>query len=185
MSDAVIAIVITVMVLELRPPAVVTPASVAALWPDFLSYAISFTFVAIYWVNHRHVLHHLKVATEPVLWANAALLFLISLIPFSTAAVGRSGLATFPIQLYGAVLLTCGGAFAVLRARVTATLADPVARRRLNGPTIQLIGGATALMLLVAIALSAYSQPGALALIVLSSLLHITPLTRHTLSQTR
>jgi uncharacterized membrane protein len=185
MSDAVIAIVITVMVLELRPPAVVTPAAVASLWPDFLSYAISFTFVAIYWVNHRYVLHHLKVATEPVLWANAALLFLISLIPFSTAAVGRSELAAFPVQLYGAVLLTCGVAFAVLRARVTSTLADPVARRRLNGPRVQLIGAATAVMLLLAIVLSVFSPPGALALIVLSSLLHITPLTRQSLPPSR
>ena len=178
MSDAVIAIVITVMLLELRPPAVVTPQSVGSLWPDFLSYAISFTFVAVYWVNHRHVLHHLRVATEPVLWANVVLLFLISLIPFSTAAVGRSTLAAFPIQLYGAVLLACGVAFAILRARVAATLADPDARRRFNGPRIQLVGALTALMLVSAIVLSAFSPLGALALIVLSSLLHITPLTR-------
>ncbi|MFL5294935.1 MAG: TMEM175 family protein [Phenylobacterium sp.] len=176
-SDGVIAIIITIMVLELRPPAETHWRAVVASWPDFVSYLISFAFVATYWVNHRHIIRRLAETRERIVWMNVVLLFMISLIPFSTAYMGRSGLAAFPMALYAAVLLVCGMCFAVLRAMIAAEM-TPAQRRTFNGPRVQVIGAATALMLLAAMGLSFLNPPAALAIIVASSLLHIAPFTR-------
>jgi len=177
-SDGIFAIVITIMVLELRPPAAPHWRALVAAWPDFLGYLVSFAFVATFWVNHRHVIRRLPVLHEGVVWMNIVLLFLISLIPVSTAYMGRSGLAPFTMALYAAVLAVCGGAFAILRGLIAAEIADPVRRRKFNGPAVQAIGALTLIILLAAICLSFVSPPVALALIVASSLLHIAPFTR-------
>jgi len=166
------------MVLELRPPAAPNWRALLAAWPDFLSYLVSFTFVATFWVNHRHIIRRLPELRERVVWMNIVLLFLISLIPVFTAYIGRSGLAPFPMAVYAGVLAICGGAFAVLRTLIAAQIADPVLRRRFNGPAVQAIGALTLFILLAASALSFVSPPAALALIVASSLLHIAPFTR-------
>lgn len=177
-SDAVIAIVITVMVLELHPPIEANWAGLSRIWPDFISYIISFSFLAIYWVNHRYVIHRLTALTEPILWSNILLLFLLSLIPFATAYVGRTGLAPFPTSIYAALLLVCGGAFAILRGLIAARIEDPARRRAFNGFRVQVIGLATLLILAVAIVVSYVNAPTALVVIIVASLLHLFPITR-------
>jgi uncharacterized membrane protein len=116
-SDRVIAIIITIMVLELAPPqtaAAPAPADLPPLWPVFLSYALSFTFVGIYWNNHHHLLHSASRINGAVLWANLFQLFCLSFIPFGTAWMGENRFAPWPMALYGAILLLCGLAYYLL-----------------------------------------------------------------------
>jgi uncharacterized membrane protein len=89
----VIAVAITIMVLELHPPHDPTPAALWSLWPQFDSYVVSFGFIAIYWVDHRYPFRHLKRVDERLLWTNMGLLFMLSLIPFATAYAGQSSIA--------------------------------------------------------------------------------------------
>ena len=104
-SDGVIAIIITIMVLELHVPADYSAHGLAALWPTLLSYALSYLLVAIYWVNHHHLFSHVKRVTVTILWANIAMLFFLSLVPFFTAYVGQSRLAGFPVFCYCCTIL--------------------------------------------------------------------------------
>jgi len=113
-SDGVIAIIVTIMVLDLKPPGEATAAALLAEWPTFLSYALSFLVVAIYWVNHRHVVRYVTHVSHRLLWANLLLLFTISLIPISTAWVGDHLTALAPDVAYGVVLTAAGLSFQVL-----------------------------------------------------------------------
>lgn len=113
-SDGVFAIIITIMVLELRPPHVASLAALKSLAPIFLSYALSFVFVGIYWNNHHHLLQVAKGVSGAALWANLHLLFWLSLIPFATEWMGDSAFAPGPVALYGGVLVLCAAAFTVL-----------------------------------------------------------------------
>jgi uncharacterized membrane protein len=115
-SDGVIAIIITIMVLELKVPHDPTMAGLTAQWPMFLSYAISYLMVAIYWINHHHLFRHVHRVSTGILWANVLLLFSLSLIPFFTAYVGENHMATLPTVLYLGSLLACGLAFFILQA---------------------------------------------------------------------
>src|SRR5512135_184668 len=110
-SDGVIAIIITIMVLELRPPHGVALADLGPLVPKLLSYVLSFVFVAIYWNNHHHLLHAVQRVDGRVLWANVHLLFWLSLVPFVTAWLGEHGAVALPTALYGGVLLASGTAY--------------------------------------------------------------------------
>ncbi len=113
-SDGVIAILITIMVLELRPPAGASLASLAPLASKLLSYLLSFVVVAIYWNNHHHLLHVVDVVDGRVLWANLHLLFWLSLIPFVTAWMGEHHAAPATVAAYGAVLLAAAIAYFLL-----------------------------------------------------------------------
>ena len=104
-SDAVIAIAITIMVLELVPPHGATLDDLFALWPHLLSYVLSFAYLAIYWNNHHHLLQAAKTVSGAVLWANMLLLFWLSLIPFGTAWIGETQFATMPMAIYGVILI--------------------------------------------------------------------------------
>src|SRR5215210_7245954 len=104
-SDGVIAIIITVMVLELKVPEGDEWSDLRGLVPIFLSYTLSFVFVGIYWSNHHHLLQAIKHVDGRVLWANLHLLFWLSLVPFVTAWMGANPLAPLPAALYGIVLL--------------------------------------------------------------------------------
>ena len=120
-GDAVVAILITIMVLELRPPEVGTLESLRGLGPRFLAYTLSFVFLAIYWNNHHHLFHAVRRVNGAVLWANLHLLFWLSLVPFATAWLGGVGIATFPVALYGLVLLAAAVAYFILvRALIAA-----------------------------------------------------------------
>jgi uncharacterized membrane protein len=101
----VLAIVITIMVLELRPPEGITLNDLAALWPKFLSYALSFVGLAIYWVNHHHLFQAARIVNGRVLWANVLLLFFLSLVPFATAWMGEHSFAPTPVAVYGVSLI--------------------------------------------------------------------------------
>jgi uncharacterized membrane protein len=110
-SDGVIAIIITIMVLDLRPPVEATGASLFALWPVFLSYVLSYLLIAIYWINHRHVLRYATRVTPLLLWLNTLLLFTISLIPFATAWLGAHLQETVPNVVYGLVQIASAVSF--------------------------------------------------------------------------
>lgn len=113
-SDGVIAILITIMVLELRPPTGTDLAALLPLIPIFLSYVLSFAFLGIYWNNHHHLFQVVRQVNGRVLWMNLHLLFWLSLIPFVTAWVGENNFAAWPVALYGMVLLLAGGAYYLL-----------------------------------------------------------------------
>src|SRR4051812_31452520 len=117
-SDGVFAIIITIMVLELRTPhgedGAAEMSALLALRPVFGSYVLSFVFVAIYWNNHHHMLHASHRVNGAILWGNVHLLFWLSLVPFVTAWMGENHFAPIPVAAYGVVLLMCGVAFAIL-----------------------------------------------------------------------
>jgi len=113
-SDGVIAIIITIMVLELKPPHGAEFGALTQLWPTFLAYAVSFTYVAIYWNNHHHLFYLVESIDGAVLWANLVLLFCLSLLPFATAWAADTEFASAPMALYGADLLACATAYLVL-----------------------------------------------------------------------
>ncbi len=113
-SDGVIAIIITIMVLELRPPDGATFEDLGPLWPTFASYVLSFVLLGIYWANHHHLLQATKTVNGPALWANLHLLFWLSLFPFGTAWVGHSSFAPVPVAAYGTVLLLAALAYYLL-----------------------------------------------------------------------
>jgi uncharacterized membrane protein len=113
-SDGVIAIIITVMVLEMRAPHGADLAALRPLVPVLLSYLLSFIFLGIYWSNHHHLLQAVQHVNGPVLWANLHLLFWLSLTPFVTNWMGENGLAAWPVALYGVVLLCAAIAYFIL-----------------------------------------------------------------------
>lgn len=113
-SDGVIAIIITIMVLELKVPHDASPAALVPLVPVFLSYVLSFIFLGIYWNNHHHLLHAVEHVSGGVLWANLHLLFWLSLIPFATAWMGENNFAPWTLVLYGVVLLFAAIAYTIL-----------------------------------------------------------------------
>jgi len=120
-SDGVVAIIITIMVLEMKVPRGETLTALRPLSGVFLSYVLSFMFIGIYWNNHHHLLHTAQVVTAGVLWANLHLLFWLSLVPFVTGWMGENHFAAVPTACYGCVLLMAGIAFTVLRRAIVAS----------------------------------------------------------------
>jgi uncharacterized membrane protein len=118
-SDGVFAIIITIMVLELRPPEGAALDDLGHLWPTFVAYLLSFALLGTWWANHHHLLHTAKTVNGLVLWANLHLLFWISLFPFGTAWVGDTQFAPVPVAVYGALLSLAGVAYyALVRALI-------------------------------------------------------------------
>ncbi len=119
-SDGVLAIIITIMVLELKVPHGDDWSKVAELGPTFVSYVLSFIYVAIYWNNHHHLLHTVAKVKGPILWANTHLLFWLSLVPFVTGWMGENHFAERPVAAYGVVLLMCAVAYFILSKTIIA-----------------------------------------------------------------
>jgi uncharacterized membrane protein len=117
-SDGVLAIVITIMVLELKVPHGVDWAALKPLLPVILSYVLSFLYVGIYWNNHHHLLHATKQVTGCILWANLHLLFWLSLLPFATAWIGENHVAPLPTALYGFILFMAAVAYYILERSI-------------------------------------------------------------------
>jgi uncharacterized membrane protein len=113
-SDGVLAIIITIMVIELHPPHEPTLEALRQVWPVLLSYVLSFFFLGIYWNNHHHLLQAVSQVNGRILWANLHLLFWLSLVPFTTNWVGDTHFAPVPAAVYGAVLLMAGVAYFLL-----------------------------------------------------------------------
>jgi len=122
-SDAVIAVIITIMVLELKPPDGSRLADLLPLWPTAISYPVSYLFIAIIWVNHHHLMRFVHYPTPRLIWLNFVHLFFVSLIPFATAWVARSEMAPVPVALYATVFLLVDIAYLVFEREVLA-LAD-------------------------------------------------------------
>src|SRR5476649_126149 len=120
-SDGVIAIIITIMVLELKVPHGVELADLKEKLPVFLSYVLSFIYVGIYWNNHHHMFHSTRRVTGGILWANLHLLFWLSLFPFTTAWAGENHLAPTPTAVYGFVLLMAAVAYYILQRTIIAS----------------------------------------------------------------
>ena len=113
-SDGVIAIIITIMVLELKVPHGETLDALAPLWPIFVSYVLSFIYIGIYWNNHHHMMHAVKHVNGGILWSNMHLLFWLSLTPFTTAWMGENHFGTIPVAVYGVGLLMNAIAYTIL-----------------------------------------------------------------------
>jgi uncharacterized membrane protein len=121
-SDGVIAIIITIMVLELVPPRGAAPQDLVPLLPIFLAYVLSFANLAIYWNNHHHLLQAAKTVSGRVLWSNMLLLFFLSLVPFGTTWIGETQFAAFPVALYGVICILAAFSYGFL---VRALIAAP------------------------------------------------------------
>jgi uncharacterized membrane protein len=119
-SDGVIAILITIMVLELKIPHGADVAALRPMIPVFLAYILSYVLLGIYWSNHHHMLHATKHVDGAMLWANLHLLFWLSLVPFATAWMGDNHFAALPTSVYGAILLLCAIAYTILQNTIIA-----------------------------------------------------------------
>jgi len=123
-SDGVIAIIITIMVLELRPPQIPDVAALRPLIPVFVSYGMSFIFVGIYWSNHHHLYQAVEHVNGGVLWANLHLLFWLSLVPFVTAWMGQTHFAPWPVALYGVFMVMAAIAYTIMTRALLSIHAD-------------------------------------------------------------
>src|SRR5579859_4081821 len=140
-SDGVIAIIITIMVLEMKVPHGDRLQDLTPLLPVFLNYLLSFVYVGIYWNNHHHMLHACSVVTGAMLWANLHLLFWLSLFPFATGWMGQNNFTAAPTVLYGVVLLMAAIAYyllqqTIIRAQGEDSLLKKACRQRLEGQAL-------------------------------------------------
>jgi uncharacterized membrane protein len=172
-SDGVIAIIITIMVLELKVPHGADLDALAPLMPSFLSYVLSFIYVGIYWNNHHHLLHACKQVTGGVLWANLHLLFWLSLLPFATGWMGENHFEQLPSAAYGLVLLMAAVAYFLLQKCIMAADGQASVLRQALGSDWK--GKLSPLLYLVAIGVSFVSHWGAQLIYVLAALIWLVP----------
>ena len=172
-SDGVIAILITIMVLELKVPHGDTLADLAPLTPVFLSYVLSFAYLGIYWNNHHHMLHVCERITGAMLWANLHLLFWLSLIPFTTGWMGENHFAAAPSALYGFVLLMAAIAYWILQQLIIASQgAGSLLKKAIGGDWK---GKLSPVLYLVAIPVAFWSQQVSQGIYVLVALFWLIP----------
>jgi uncharacterized membrane protein len=156
-SDGVVAIIITIMVLEMKVPHGTELAALRPLLPVFVSYVLSFVYVGIYWNNHHHLMRTTERVSGRVLWANLHLLFWLSLVPFVTGWMGENHFAPLPTALYGAVLLMAGVAYTVLQRII---LADEPPGSALTGAIGWDVKGKVSLAMYAAAVPLAFVHPG-------------------------
>lgn len=172
-SDGVLAIIITIMVLELQAPEGSDFKSLFKLFPVFISYVLSFIYVGIYWNNHHHMMHTVKKVTGGILWANLHLLFWLSLIPFATAWIGEHQFAPFPMLTYGFVLLMCALAYFILQNQIIKKHGTESILARAVGKDIK--GKASAILYLIAILSTYYHEIISGIIYILVALLWLIP----------
>jgi uncharacterized membrane protein len=172
-SDGVIAIIITIMVLEMKVPHGADWAALQPLWPVFLSYVLSFVFIGIYWNNHHHLFQVVHRVGGSVLWANLHLLFWLSLVPFVTGWMGESHFAPLPVALYGGVLLLSGCAYFILTRVLLAHHAPDSALAKALGRDVK--GKASLVCYAVAIPLAQVHVGLSCALYILVAILWLVP----------
>ncbi|GAB3347520.1 TMEM175 family protein [Lysobacter tyrosinilyticus] len=172
-SDGVIAIIITIMVLEMKVPHGDTLASLRPILPVFLSYVLSFVYVGIYWNNHHHMLHASTKVSGAVLWANLHLLFWLSLFPFATGWMGENHFAAWPSALYGVVLLMAACAYWILQQAIIATEGSNSLLKSALGNDWK--GRVSPLLYLTGIASTFWLPWIALSIYVLAALLWLVP----------
>ena len=172
-SDGVIAVLITIMVLEMKVPIGERLEALVPVVPVFLSYILSFVYLGIYWNNHHHMLHTVRRVTGPMLWANLHLLFWLSLVPFTTHWMGANHFAPVPTALYGSVLLMAAVAYYVLQQVIIASQGpESLLKRAVKGDWQ---GKSSPLIYLAAIPISFWSPHLAQALYVLVALIWLVP----------
>ena len=164
-SDGVVAIIITIMVLELKVPHGAEWADLNKLGPVFLSYVLSFTNVGIYWNNHHHMLHAVKRVNGTILWANMHLLFWISLMPFTTGWMGENHFAPLPVALYSFDLLMCALAYIVLQNQIIRLHGDDSALAHAVGADTKGKISLAAYVVAIPVALRGWSWPAGALLI--------------------
>ena len=172
-SDGVIAIIITIMVLELKIPHGSDWQSLQTLAPKFLSYIISFVYIAIYWSNHHHLLQTLKHVNGSVLWSNTHLLFWLSLVPFATAWAGENHFAELPVAIYSFIMLMAGVSYFILSKTIIKvqgkdSILSSAIGKDMKG-IISMVGYA------IAVPLAFYFKEGSLIIIVSIALLWLIP----------
>lgn len=172
-SDGVLAIIITIMVLELKVPHGTDMEALAPLLPVFLSYVLSFIYIGIYWNNHHHMMHTVKKVNGGILWANLHLLFWLSLIPFATGWMGENHFEKLPVALYGFILLMAAIAYFILQRNILKIQGKDSALSRALGKDLK--GKASPIIYIVAIISSFYSPWMAGALYVLVALIWLIP----------
>ena len=173
-SDGVFAIIITILVLELRPPHEASIASLMGLWPSFVAYVVSYLFLAIVWVNHHHVFEYPEDASRSLVWANFAHLFSVSLVPFTTAWIADSELAPVPVSLYAVVFALINVSYVMLCMeaidRQGAHKVPAVARRMMRLRSV-----ATSITFMAAAVLAAWYPKAAMALICVCLIVYLRP----------
>ena len=172
-SDGVLAIIITIMVLELKVPHGTDLKELEPVLPVFLSYILSFIYVGIYWNNHHHMMHAVQKVNGGILWANLHLLFWLSLIPFVTGWLGENHFAELPMALYGVVLLMAAIAYFILQNRILAVQGKDSLLAKALGKDLK--GKASPIIYIVAIIASFYSPWIAGALYILVALMWLIP----------
>jgi uncharacterized membrane protein len=173
-SDAVIAVIITIMVLELEAPDEATFSALLPLWPTAVSYAVSYLFIAIIWLNHHHLLRFVEHTTPALIWVNFAHLFGVSLVPFATAWIARTELASAPVAVYAAIFACVNVAYLVFERQVLrqadTTLIPERARRMAKRRSF-----VTLSIFVSAMLVSLYAPRVGFALICCSLLTYLTP----------
>jgi len=172
-TDGVLAVIITIMVLELKPPSGASMNALVELWPHFLSYVLSFIYVGIYWNNHHHFFQLVKAIDGAVLWANMNLLFWLSLIPFTTAWMGEHQFEPLPTALYGVSLAMSAVAWFVMQSVIVRLQGEGSALRRALGADLK--GKLSPFVYLAGIGLSFVNAPLADGLYALVALAWLVP----------
>src|SRR5258705_522642 len=172
-SDGVLAIIITIMVLELKVPHSVELAALSPVLPVFLSYVLSFVYVGIYWNNHHHMLHTCATVTGAMLWANLHLLFWLSLFPFATGWMGENYFTAVPTALYGMVLLMAAIAYYVLQQAIIRAQGPNSILKKAIGRDWK--GKLSPVLYIAAIAATRYSPWIAEAIFVVAALIWLIP----------
>lgn len=171
-SDGIFAVLITVLVLELRPPEEPTFAAFLSLWHAWLSYAVSYLFIAIVWANHHHLMRHAREATPRLMWFNFGHLFAASLLPLSTAWMAISGLAPQPVSFYAAVFLLVNATYILLIWELVGPAERPMPRAR----KVMLLRAATTLCLFGGAAIVALKYPlGGLGICIACLIVYLKP----------
>jgi uncharacterized membrane protein len=171
--DGVVAIIITIMVLEMKVPHGDSMETLSPLLPVLLSYVLSFVYLGIYWNNHHHMLHTCREVTGSMLWANLHLLFWLSLVPVTTGWMGENHFATLPAAVYGFVLLMAAIAYWILQQRIIASQGEDSLLKRAIGNDWK--GRLSPLLYVAAIVLAFVSQWLAISIYVLVALMWLVP----------
>ena len=172
-SDGVLALIITIMVLELKVPHGTEWNDLAPLLPVFLSYILSFIYIGIYWNNHHHMMHAVEKVSGGILWANLHLLFWLSLIPFVTGWMGENHFSELPVALYGAVLLMAAVAYFILQNRILSVQGKDSLLAKALGKDLK--GKASPIIYIIAIIVFFYNTWIAGALYILVALMWLIP----------
>ncbi len=173
-SDGVIAVIITIMVLDLKAPETAEPVDLFKLWRGFAIYLVSFVFVAIYWINHHNLLTQARHVSARLIWANNALLFCLSLIPFATVYVAATQMAPFPMLVYGALQFACGLTFFSIFSVIVAERRDD-AEFVAASKSHRAQNLASLACYAIATGVAAFSPVGALTLFVVVALVYVVP----------